>query len=101
MRVVTQDFLHESFRPYMHELSVDLRNMHDHSDTSVLAEGIDFKVKLDFFNAKTTETAESILTLYDLVIPPQSEVVINFGIVKNLMQFEKYPNDPSRGLNIM
>jgi hypothetical protein len=67
----------------------------------VLAEGKDYKINLDFFKRTTTETGESILTIYDLVIPPQSEIVINFGISKNLMQFEKYPNDPSRGLNIM
>jgi hypothetical protein len=85
----------------MHELSVDMRNMYDHSQTSVLSEGKDYKLNINFFKKESTETGESILTIYDLVIPPQSEIVINFGIVKNLMQFEKYPNDPSRGLNIM
>ena len=42
-----------------------------------------------------------MITISDLVIPPQAELIITFGIKKSMMQFEEYPNDPQRGFNIM
>ena len=40
----------------MHELSVDMRNMYDHTQTSVLTEGADYRINLDFFKKETSET---------------------------------------------
>lgn len=68
---------------------------------TTLVRNKDYKTRIDYFNRKTTATAESMLRIYDLIIPARSEVVIHFGISKTLIQFEKYPNDPSRGFNIM
>lgn len=87
---------------YLHELVVSVRSLDDKSVTGTLTENKDFKVTLDYFNKhKWPATAESILTITELVIPPRSEIVIFFGMKKTLLQFEKYPNDPARGFNIM
>jgi hypothetical protein len=41
-----------------------------------------------------------IIAITNLSIPPQTEIVISFGVRKILMPFEDYPNDPNRGFNI-
>ena len=46
-------------------------------------------------------TAENIVTITGIVIPPLTQVTISFGIAKSLREWEKYPNDPARGFNIM
>ena len=44
--------------------------------------------------------AETKITISNLIVPPRGEVVITYGILKSLMQFEQYNNDPARGFNI-
>jgi hypothetical protein len=89
-------------RPYLHELVVSVRSLDDREQMSTLKENLDYRVNMDYYrrNAEPA-TAESILTIKDLIVPARSELVIFFGIKKNLLNFEKYPNDPSRGFNVM
>ena len=100
MRVMTQDFFIEAMRPFMHELTITARSFDDKNKEYSLEQEKDYSLKIDYFN-RESGTPENILTIYDLIIPARSEIAINFGISKTLIEFEKYPNDPSRGFNVM
>jgi len=52
-----------------------------------------YKVRQDYIRFDQ-QSEESIVTISDLVIPPQAELIITFGVKKSMMQFEQYPNDP-------
>ena len=46
------------------------------------------------------DDSSCLVTLRDVEIAPNSEIVISFGLRKIMIPFEDYPNDPNRGLNI-
>ena len=46
------------------------------------------------------DDSSCLVTLRDVEIAPNSEIVISFGLRKIMIPFEDYPNDPNRGFNI-
>jgi hypothetical protein len=99
LEVYTQDFFIDSLRPYMHELIIHQRSFADKKAVTVLPKS-SYSAKVKYIRVDEG-TAENVVTISGLEIPPLSEVVITFGVSKSLREWEKYPNDPSRGFNIM
>ena len=88
----------------MHELKIMVKPFRNANDSmqekSYELNQKSFKATIDYFR-KEQGTAENIVKIEGIVIPPLSEIVISFGISKFLREWETYPNDPSRGFNIM
>ena len=82
-------------------MKVQVRFFDDKSDTVKYVGEKDFNVDLKFVRNPNENSADSLMTISGLVVPPRAEVTITLGIKKYLRQFELYPNDPSRGFNIM
>ena len=99
--VLTQDYFIGSVRPFLHEMKVQVRFFDDKSDTVKFIGEKDYNVDLKFVRNSEENSADSLMTISGLVVPPRAEVTITLGIKKYLRQFELYPNDPSRGFNIM
>ena len=89
-----------AMKPYMHELTIRVRFFKDDSMSAKYIGRDSYVVNLDYIR-KDEGSSENVVTIANLVIPPQAEVIITFGIKKSMMQFEQYPNDPQRGFNIM
>ena len=85
----------------MHELTIRVRFFGDASTSAKFIGRNNYKTQLDYIERGGEPSAEKVITISELVIPPQAELIITFGIKKNMMQFEEYPNDPQRGFNIM
>jgi hypothetical protein len=85
MKVFTQDFFYDCVKPYLHELVISMRSLEDKFNKSVLVRNKDYKVKIDYYNRETAGTAQSIVHIYDIVIPAKSEIVIHFGISKTMI----------------
>lgn len=98
---MTQDYLMGSLKPYMHELTIRVRFFGDKTITAKFVGPSNYKVTLDYIKRAEGLSSENVITISNLVIPPQAELIITFGIKKSMMQFEEYPNDPQRGFNIM
>lgn len=90
----------EAMRPFLHEMQLSGRSLDDRSKEWTLKLDTDYQLDIEYYK-RDEGTAENILRIFDLKIPARSEVVIHFGVSKSLIQFEKYPNDPSRGFNVM
>ena len=81
----------------MHELAITVRPF---EGTPYTLERSQYYAKVDYIRA-SEGTGENIVTIANVFIPPRSEVVVTIGIAKYLREWERYPNDPSRGFNIM
>ena len=77
-----------SLKPYIHEHTIRVRFFKDESYSAKFIGRDEYKVKLDYIGMKDSNTAENLITISDLVIPPQAEVIISFGVRKSMMQFE-------------
>lgn len=83
----------------MHELKI-MVNPFNSEEKSYELKRSSYKANVEYIR-KEQGTAENIVTIEKIIIPAESEVVISFGISKYLREWETYPNDPSRGFNIM
>ena len=83
----------------MHELKIMVKPFNPEEKSYELKRS-SYKANVEYIR-KEQGTAENIVTIEKIVIPAESEVVISFGISKYLREWETYPNDPSRGFNIM
>ena len=99
VEIVTQDYFTTSIKPYLHELYIKASFFDDkqHARAVFLAD-TEYEVKHEYL--RNDDSNESLVTISKLIIPPRAEVVISFGILKSLMQFEQYPNDPQRGIDV-
>ena len=93
LEVITQDYLIGSLKPYMHELTIRVKFFGDDSMSAKFIGRNSYNVTLDYVRSEKG-SAENVITISNLVVPPQAEIVITFGIRKSMMQFEQYPNDP-------
>ena len=82
----------------MHELTIQVRSFDNSTRFLMTRSSYHASVKYIRVDKGTTE---NLVTISGIIIPAKSEVVISFGIVKSLREWEMYPNDPSRGFNIM
>lgn len=104
LEVVTQDYFISSLKPYMHELSIRVRFFKDESSQAKFIGRDDYTVKHSYIRqgeGDSGSSSENIITISNLVIPPQAELIITYGVRKSMMNFEEYPNDPQRGFNLM
>ena len=46
-----------------------------------------YSVKLDYIR-REQDSSENMITISDLIIPPQAELIITYGVKKSMMQFE-------------
>ena len=99
IEIFTQDYFPTSLKPYMHEFYIKARFFGDKNmgKQIILA---DSEYTLSHEYIRPEESNENLVTISNLIIPPQAEITISYGVTKNLMQFEQYPNDPQRGLNV-
>lgn len=65
----------------------------------VLSGKTDYKSRIEFLK-KDEGLADSVIYV-EVTIPANSEIMLQIGIKKHLMNFMDYPNDPQRGHNIM
>ena len=82
----------------MHELQIRARFFDDKRDKTVILADSEYDVEHKYLKPK--ESNENLVIISNLIIPPRAEVIISFGVLKSLMQFEQYPNDPARGENV-
>ena len=75
----------DSLKPYIHELSIRVRFFQDESYSAKFIGRNEYKVKLEYIGKKESNTAENLITISELVIPPQVEVIISFGVRKSMM----------------
>ena len=92
VEILTQDYFVTSLKPYMHELRIKARFFKDYREKVIVLADTEYKIDHTYLNPQ--ESSENLVTLSNLIIPPQAEIIISFGVLKNLMQFEQYPNDP-------
>ena len=78
----------DSLKPFIHELSIRVRFFKDESYSAKFIGRDEYKVKLDYIGKMESNTAENLITISELVIPPQAEVIISFGVRKSMRQFE-------------
>ena len=88
-------------KPYIHELSIRVRFFQDQTYAAKYIGQSDYTVSLDYVRNPDSGSNENIITISDLLIPPQAELIITFGVKKSMIQFEEYVNDCQRGFNIM
>ena len=82
----------------MHELYIKARFFDDKRTNVVVLADSEYEVNHEYLRAQNSN--ENIVTIRNLIIPPRAEITISFGILKSLMGFEEYPNDPQRGINV-
>ena len=76
----------------MHELHIKASFMKDKRGKNVILADSEYEVKHEYLSPEVSN--ENLVTISNLIIPPRGEVIISFGVLKSLMQFEEYPNDP-------
>ena len=74
-----------SLKPYTHELSIRVRFFKDESYSAKFIGRDEYKVKLEYVGKEESNSAENVITISNLVIPPQAEVIISFGVRKSMM----------------
>ena len=85
LEVVTQDYLIGSMKPYMHELSIRVRFFKDETSSAKFIGQNDFSVTLDYVRGPDSGSSENVITIRDLVVPPQAELIITFGVKKSMI----------------
>lgn len=85
LEVVTQDYLMGSLKPYIHELSIRVRFFKDETNAAKFIGQSDYTVSLDYVRNPDSGSNENIITISDLVIPPQAELIITFGVKKSII----------------
>ena len=83
IEIVTQDFFVTSMKPYMHELRIKARFFKDHREQVVILADSEYMIKHEYLSPQ--ESNENLVTISNLIIPPQAEIVISFGVLKSLM----------------
>ena len=86
MQIVTQDYFVSSLKPYMHELRIKARFFKDYREKVIILADSEYRVDHEYLNPQ--ESNENLVTISDLIIPPKAEIIISFGVLKSLMQFE-------------
>ena len=84
LEVVTQDYFRDSMRPYLHQLTVRVRFFADESHVAKFIGQNDYRVSQEYMRFDEG-SEESVVTIRDLIIPPQAEVIITFGVKKSMM----------------
>lgn len=82
--VITQDYLISSLKPYMHELTIRVRFFGDDSMQAKFLGREAYNATLDYIRRDEGST-ENIITITELILPPQAELIISFGIKKSMM----------------
>lgn len=92
---MTQDFFIGSLKPYIHELSIRVRFFKDETNSAKFIGRNSYSVDHNYIRTDgPSGSNDNLITIRNLVVPPQAELIISFGVKKTLMQFEDYPNDP-------
>ena len=90
LELVTQDYLRDSMRPYLHQLTIRVRFFGDITARAKFIGRENYRVDQVYLR----DGDECIVTISELVIPPLAELVITFGVKKSMIQFEQYEKDP-------
>ena len=89
-----QEYFPSYLRPFLHELKIYSREQ----DSDIVKQvPVVYEKQL---KAEYGSDSSCLVTISDVDIPPNSEIVISFGLRKIMIPFEDYPNDPNRGFNI-
>jgi hypothetical protein len=91
--VEIQEYFPKWLKPYVHQLKVTMKEVEADKIEVIVMDSKQIEMQYD------TES-NLIVRIKNLIIPPQTEVVLSFGVRKIMMPFEDYPNDPNRGFNI-
>ena len=99
IEIYTQDYFVASLKPYMHELYIKAKFFDDkNKHQSIVLADSEYEVKHEYLRGESSN--ENMVTISKLIIPPRAEITISFGVLKSLMQFEQYPSDPQRGIDV-
>jgi hypothetical protein len=82
--LTTQDYLRDSMRPFLHQLTIRVRFFGDSSASAKFIGRDSYTVSQKYVRADQ-DSDESVVTITDLVIPPQAELVITYGIKKSMI----------------
>ena len=70
----------------MHELSIRVRFFKDETNSAKFIGRSEYKVDHSYIRSATSKgVSDNIITIRELVIPPQAELIITFGVKKSLM----------------
>ena len=85
LQVSTQDYFIAAIKPYMHELTIKIRPLSDPGAKLQTIGDSEYHATIEFIEREAELSGESIVRIEGLIVPPSSEVIITYGVLKSLM----------------